>query len=121
MIRTVWLALFCLISLAIIAGAKFISAPAGKNVSKIVERLGDEDPDPPAAKADKLPASDIDGNTLPDKVVVRTLKIVPPSTKEAVVESVAPITQNHSGSAFAELRGRMHHASHRRRQFRRHR
>ena len=29
MIRTVWLALFCLISLAVIAGAKFISAPAG--------------------------------------------------------------------------------------------
>ena len=121
MIRTVWLALFCLISLAVIAGAKFISAPAGKSVSKIVEPLGDKNPDPPAVKTDKLPTSDIDDDTLPDKVVVRTLKIVPQSTKETAVENVAPAAQQHSGAAFAELRGRVHHASHRHRRFRRHR
>ena len=121
MIRTVWLALFCLISLAVIAGVKFISAPAGRSVSKIVEPLGDENAGPPAVKSDKLATSDIDDDTPPDKVVVRTLKIVPRPTKEAVAEKPTQAVERPSRSSFAELRGRVHHASHHHRRFRRHR
>jgi hypothetical protein len=121
MIRTVWLALICLISLAVIASVKLISAPTDKSASKIVDPFDDVDATPLAVKTDKLPTSDIDDDTLPDKVVVRTLKIVPQSTKETAVENVAPAAQQHSGSAFAELRGRVHHASHRHRRLRQHR
>ena len=108
MIRTVWLALICLISLAVIASVKLISAPTGKDASKIVDPFDEVDVTPLAVKTDKLPASDIADNTLPDKVLVRTLKIAPQLSKQAVEEKAAPAAQKHSGAAFAELRGRVH-------------
>ena len=77
MIRTVWLALICLISLAVIASVKSISAPTGKSASKIVNPFDEVGVTSLAVKTDKLPASDIADNTLPDKVLVRTLKIAP--------------------------------------------
>jgi FtsZ-interacting cell division protein ZipA len=117
MIRTVWLALICLISLAVIASVKLISAPLGKSASKIVDPFDEADVTSLAVKTDKLPASDIADNTLPDKVWVRTLKIAPQLSKQAVEEKAAPAAQKHSGSAFAELRGRVH----RHKRFRRHR
>src|ERR1035438_9379576 len=101
MIRTVWLAFICLISIAVIASVKFVSAPAGKGASKIAEPFDEVTSAPLAVKTDKLPTSDSDEETLPDKVVVRTLKIVPQSLKETVAEKVAPAAQKYSGAAFA--------------------
>ena len=118
MIRTVWLALICLISLAVIASVKLISAPTGKSASKILDPFDEVDVTPLAVKTDKLPASDIANNTLPDKVLVRTLKIAPQLSKQAAEEKKAALAaQKHSGAAFAELRERVH----RHKRFRRHR
>jgi hypothetical protein len=119
MIRTVWLALICLISIAVIASVKLVSTPAGKGASKVVEPFDYISSAPLAVKTDKLVTSDID-DAPPDKLVVRTLKIVPQSTTETVVENAASTAQKHSGAAFAKLRGRVHHASHLHRRFRRH-
>jgi hypothetical protein len=93
MIRTVWLALICLISLAVIASVKLISAPTGKSASKILDPFDEVDVTPLAVKTDKLPASDIANNTLPDKVLVRTLKIAPQLSKQAAEEKKAALKQ----------------------------
>lgn len=106
--KTVWLALICVISLAVIASVKLISTHTGKSASKIVDPFDEMDVTPLAVKTDKLSASDIADNTLPNKVLVRTLKIAPQLSKQAVEEKAAPAAQKHSGSAFAELRGRVH-------------
>jgi hypothetical protein len=120
MIRMVWLALIGLISIAVVTGAKFISTPAGKSVSKIVEPFDEVDSAPLATKTDKLSTSNIDDDTLRNKLAVKTVKIIPQAPKEAAVEKSAPALQKHSQSAFARLRGRVHHASPRHKWFRRH-
>jgi hypothetical protein len=70
----VWLALICLISLAVIASVKVITAPAGKSASKIDDPFDEVDVTPLAVGTDQLPAADVADRTLADKVLVRTLK-----------------------------------------------
>jgi hypothetical protein len=109
MIRTVWLTLVCLTSLAVIAGLKAISALTDKNGSKIVDRLSDGISTGPIVKADKLELTNIDKPTPAEKLAMTTVKIIP-QTKE-----VPSATR-----AYAQRRLHTHHASHRhRKKFRR--
>jgi hypothetical protein len=113
MIRTVWLALICLIGLAMVASVKLISRPVGdSNAEPFVE-----DSVPPAIKTDRLSPSDVDDDPLLRNVAVQTIKIVPQASKEVIAGKAAQGVQR---SAFAELRGRRHRAPRHHKRFRRH-
>jgi hypothetical protein len=104
--RTIWFSLFCLVALAVLIGVRAFSPFASKD-AKVPDSLEDEDI-VSLAKTDKL--IDNEDELRPDKVTVKTVKILvpPPPAKET-----SPyLTKEHWRPAYARMRDKTHHATH---------
>jgi hypothetical protein len=103
--RTVWFSLFCLVGLALLVSVRALSPFAGKATPKTPDSFDAQDTSALAIKSDRLVAVD----DVPDKATVKTVKVTfpPPAAKD---EAGSAVPQR---SAYASMRGRNHHATHR--------
>lgn len=101
--RTIWLSLFCLVGLAILASVRALSPFAVKDVPKIPDNFDDEGAAPLALKTDKL--VDNEDELRSDKVTIKSVKIFvrPPTPEEA--------TPGVSKKRWRPAYGRMRHYS----------
>ncbi len=105
--RTVWFSLFCLIGLALLVSVRALAPFAGKATPKTPDSFNAEDTSPLAVKSDRLVA--VGDEVVPDKTTIKTVKVLfPPSAAKEAAGSGAP-----QQSAYASMRGRAHHATHR--------
>jgi hypothetical protein len=105
--RTVWFSLVCLVGLALLVSVRALAPFAGKATPKTPDSFDAEDTSPLAVKSDRLVA--VDDEVVPDKATIKTVKVAfpaPAAKEDAGV--VAP-----QRSAYASMRGRNHHATHR--------
>lgn len=105
--RTVWFSLVCLIGLALLVSVRALAPFAGKATPKTPDSFDVEDISPLAIKSDRLVA--VDDGVVPDKATIKTVKVVLPASAAKEVARLA-VPQR---SAYASLRGRNHHATHR--------
>ena len=105
--RTVWFSLVCLIGLALLVSVRALSPFASKATPKTPDSFDIEDTSPLAIKSDRLVAAG--DEIVPDKTTIKTVKVVfPASAPKEDARFVAP-----QRSAYASMRGRHHHATHR--------
>jgi hypothetical protein len=105
--RTVWFSLVCLIGLALLVSVRALAPFASKAAPKIPDSFDTEDTSPLAVKSDRLVAAD--DEVVPDKATIKTVKVVfPASAPKEDARVVAP-----QRSAYASMRGRHHHPTHR--------
>ena len=90
--RTIWLSLFCLVGLAILASVRALSLFAVKDVPKIPDNFDHEGAAPLALKTDKL--VDNEEELRSDKVTIKSIKIFvrPPTLKKRL-----PVFQRSAG------------------------
>jgi hypothetical protein len=105
--RTVWFSLVCLIGLALLVSVRALSPFASKATPKTPDSFDVEDTSPLAIKSDRLVAAD--DAVVPDKTTIKTVKVVFPSSAAKEDARLVPPQR----SAYASMRGRHHHATHR--------
>jgi len=105
--RTVWFSLVCLIGLALLVSVRALAPFAGKAPPKTPDSFDAEDTSPLAIKSDRLVA--VDDEVVPDKTTIKTVKVVVPAP--AAKQGAGPVPPQRS--AYASMRARAHHATHR--------
>jgi hypothetical protein len=105
--RTVWFSLLCLIGLALLVSVRALSPFASKAAPKTPDSFEAEETSPLAAKSDRLVGADEE--VVPEKTAVKTVKVVFPSP--AAKQDAGSVTPQRS--AYASMRNRAHHATHR--------
>lgn len=105
--RTVWFSLVCLIGLALLVSVRALSPFASKATPKTPDSFDTEDTSPLAIKSDRLLAAD--DEVVPDKTTIKTVKVVFPASPAKEDARLVPPQR----SAYASMRGRQHHATHR--------
>lgn len=108
--RTVWFSLVCLIGLALLVSVRALAPFAGKAAPKTTDSFDAGGTSALAVKSDRLVA--VGDEVVPDKATIKTVKVVlPPSAAKQVAGLIAP--QKSVRPAYASMRGRHHHATHR--------
>ena len=105
--RTIWFSLCCLVGIAVLVGIRALSPFVGKDPTKIADSFGAEDPAPLVVKVDKLVGTA--DELPPDKITVKTVKVVPQSPVKQETGLVA--SQKHWRPVYASMRDRARHAT----------
>jgi len=106
--RTVWFSLFCLIGLALLVSVRALAPFAGKAAPKTPDSFDAEDTSSLAIKSDRLVA--VGDDVFPDKATIKTVKVLFASS---AAKEAAGLVAPRKSSAYASMRGRAHHATHR--------